>query len=236
MLRPIIPLACLVGLATALPAQEKPTLEQQHAVAGTWKLDQARSDTVSTGALRGLRTNAGLLGRAAGGNNGSDGAAAGGGRRRGGGGGGSTGGTGGGGGASPPLTAADSAAIRAAGDRAAQAVADPHMALVQSDINPGAGLVIAVNDSAVSIANARGEQSSFRTDARRRQVAQMDGSIVETQAEWKDGALTIERGVAGTAMLKREFKPAKDGNTLEVKETVDAGGGKVQKKLTFTRQ
>jgi hypothetical protein len=134
------------------------------------------------------------------------------------------------------LTAADSAAIRAAGERANQAVSDPHMVLVLSDINPGAGLVIAINDSAVSMANARNEQSGFRTDGRRRQTAQMDGSIVETQAQWKDGSLTIERGVAGTAILKREFKPSKDGNTLEVRATVEAGGGKVQKKLIFTRQ
>ena len=110
------------------------------------------------------------------------------------------------------------------------------MALVLSDIDPGAGLVIAINDSAVSMANARNERSSFRTDGRKRQAAQMDGSIVETLALWKDGTLQIERGVAGTAILKREFKPSKDGNTLEVKETVEAGGGKVQKKLIFTRQ
>jgi hypothetical protein len=110
------------------------------------------------------------------------------------------------------------------------------MALVMSDINPGAGLIIGINDSAVTIANARNEQSSYRTDGRQRQVAQMDGSIVETQAGWKDGTLTISRGVAGTAILKREFKPGKDGATLEVKETVDAGGGKLQKKLVFTRE
>ena len=110
------------------------------------------------------------------------------------------------------------------------------MVLVMSDINPGAGLVLALNDSAVTIANARNEQSSFKTDGRKRQDAQMDGSIVETQALWKDGVLVIARGVTGTAVLRREFKVSKDGSMLEVKETVDAGGGKVQKKLVFIRQ
>ena len=229
MLRPIPVLALAAIIAAPLAAQEKPTADQQRALAGTWRFDQSRSDTVSVGALRGLRTNVGVGVRGGGGSS-DGGGGGGGGRRRGGGGGG-----GAGGGVAPP-TAADSEAIRAAGDRANQVVTDPHMALVLSDINPGAGLVIAINDSAVSMANARNEQSSFRTDGRKRQVAQMDGSIVETQAGWKDGVLQIERGVAGTAILKREFKPSKDGGTLELKESVEAGASKVQKKLIFTRQ
>ena len=238
MLRPILTLTCVATIAVSLPAQDKPTPDQQHAVAGTWKFDQSRSDTVSNGALSGLRGNVGL-GRRGGGSGGAPGGSGGSGSGGGGGGGGGKkggGGGGGGSGAPPAMTADDSAAFRAAADRANQAVTDPHMALVLSDIDPGARLVIAINDSAVSMANARNEQSSFRTDGRRRQAAQMDGSIVETLAIWKDGALQVERGVAGTAILKREFKPSKDGNTLEVKETVEAGGGKVQKKLTFTRQ
>jgi hypothetical protein len=234
VLRPILTLTCVATIAGSLAAQEKPTADQQHAVAGTWKFDQSRSDTVNNSPLSGLRGNVGLGRRGGGGGAGGAGGSSSGGG--GGGGGGGKKGGGGGSGAPPAMTADDSAALRAATDRANQAVADPHMALVLSDIDPGARLIIAINDSAVSMANARNEQSSFRTDGRRRQAAQMDGSIVETLALWKDGALQIERGVAGTAILKREFKPSKDGNTLEVKETVEAGGGKVQKKLTFTRQ
>ena len=240
VLRPILTLTCVATIAVSLPAQERPTADQQHVVAGTWKFDQSRSDTVSHGALSGLRGSVGVGRRSgggagsSGGGSGSGGGGGGGGRRGGGGGGG--GGGGAGGGAPPAMTADDSASMRAASERATQVVSDPHMALVLSDIDPGARLVIAINDSAVSIANGRNKQSSFRTDGRKRQSAQMDGSIVETLALWKDGILQVERGVAGTAILKREFKPSKDGSTLEVKETVEAAGGKVQKKLIFTRQ
>ena len=77
MLRPLLTLTCVATIAASLPAQEKPTADQQHAVAGTWKFDQSRSDTVSSGALSGLRGSVGL-GRRSGGSGGGGGSSGGG--------------------------------------------------------------------------------------------------------------------------------------------------------------
>ena len=60
VLRPILTLTCVATIAVSLSAQEKPTADQQHAVAGTWKFDQTRSDTVNNGPLNGLRGAVGL--------------------------------------------------------------------------------------------------------------------------------------------------------------------------------
>jgi hypothetical protein len=119
---------------------------------------------------------------------------------------------------------------------------DPHLQLVTADANPGAGMVIAANDSTVALATAtmlRGDpkaQSNWKTNGHPYQDAQMDGTIIQTQAAWKDGTLTLTYGIAGVGSLKREFKPGKDGKTLEVKETIEAGGRKADYKLIFTRE
>jgi hypothetical protein len=220
--------ALTIGAAFSLSAQDKPTADQQKLISGTWKLDPARSDAVGADALNSMRGGGGGFARPSGG-------------------GGSGGGGGGGGGGRPgrgsrapaPAPVADSSAATADAqhDRAMEAASlrDPHMAIILSDFAPGAKMIIATNDSTVAIAIAAG-QSSYKTDGHKRQDAQMDGSIIETQAEWKDGVLDIAHGVTGVAMLAREFKPNKDGSVLEIKETVEAGGGKLQKKLVFTRE
>jgi hypothetical protein len=224
----LLAIGCLLGLVAPLAAQDKPTADQQKALTGTWTFDQSQSDTVSVGALRGLRTSSGFGGGMAGG-----GASAGGG-----GGGGRGGHQGGSKAPAQPVVDSGADSLQAQRDNAytARALRDPHLALVLTDMNPGAHLAFAVNDSAVTLADGNGHTSSFRTDGRKHEQAQMDGSIIVTQALWNGGTLEITRGVIGTALLKREFKPGKDGRTLEVKETVQAGSGKVQKKLVFERQ
>lgn len=116
---------------------------------------------------------------------------------------------------------------------------DPNLEIVLADADPGAGLVIGANDSIVAMASAAmvkaGTQVDWKTDGKKRQDVQMDGSIIETQAMWDSGVLTTSKSVPGTGLLKREFKVSKDGKTLEIKERIEAGGRKVEKKLTFTR-
>jgi hypothetical protein len=221
VLRPLALLALVIAIVPALTAQEKPTPSAQKAIAGTWLFDQSRSDTLGSDPLTGMGDGPRSLG---GGGGGSGAPGGGGGGRR------------GGGGTRAPIPVPDSGGAQPAPERRAGSGRDPHLVLVTGDMNPGAKLIIAVNDSAVSMAASIGQLSSFRTDGRKRQAAQMDGSIIENQAQWKDGVLQIITGVANVASLKREFKPSKDGNTLELKETLEESGRKVDKKLVFTRE
>ncbi len=230
MLRPLASLALVIAIVPALTAQEKPTPAAQKAIAGTWHFDQSRSDTLGSDPLSGIGDGPRSIG--GGGGRDSGGAPGGGGGVPGGGGGGRRGG--GGGGARTPIPPPDSSGVRPAPSTGRER--DPHVALVTSDMNPGAKLIIAVNDSAVSMAASTGQLSSFRTDGRKRQAAQMDGSIIENQALWKNGVLQVITGVANIASLKREFRPSKDGNMLELKETLDVDGRKVDKKLVFARE
>jgi hypothetical protein len=233
VLRLLASLALVIAIVPALAAQEKPTPAEQKAIAGTWHFDQSRSDTLGSDPLAGMGGGPRSFGGGSGGARGGGGAGSGGG---GGGGGGGRRGGGGGGGAGAPIAPPDSIGVQRAPERSGGRGRDPHLALVVGDMNPGAKMIIAVNDSATSMASATGQLSSFRTDGRKRQAAQMDGSIIENQAQWKDGVLQVMTGVANVASLKREFRPSKDGSRLELRETVEAGGGKVQKKLIFTRE
>jgi hypothetical protein len=217
---------CL-GIAPRLAAQEVPTPAQQQALTGKWLLDQAKSDS--------LPSPADALARAGGGR------ALGGGGGRGGGGGGGGGGRGrgsaGGAAAAPPVDAAPPAAAPSGGGRG-----NPAMVQALAEFNPGSGVIIAVNDSVVAIATAAmlksspdNAQSNWKTDGKKHQDAQMDGSVIETQSGWRDGVLTIMNGVQNVVSLKREFKLGKDGKTLEMKETVEAGGRKADYKLVFNK-
>ena len=220
MFRLIFSAAAIFAVAAPLAAQDKPTPEAQKAVAGTWKLDASRSDSIGN-PLAALGGGAGFGGGSRGGGGGGGGGGGRGGGRRGGG---------------APVNPDSSATPQAAPDPVAGRGRDPNLMMVVNEMSPGAGIVIAVNDSAIAMANAAGVQSAYKTDGKRRQAAQMDGTVIETLALWKDNVLQVTKGIAGVASVKREFKPSKDGATLEVKETLDVGGRKVDKKLVFTRQ
>ena len=115
------------------------------------------------------------------------------------------------------------------------------MKLVMAEVNPGVGIVIAANDSVVASATANmlkanpGAVSNWKTDGKKRQDAQMDGTIIESESGWKDGVLTISFGVVGLGTFTREFRPSKDGRTLELKETILVGKQKAEYKLMFNR-
>ena len=229
MLRPLMTFLLVVAVAPALAAQQKPTPAVQQAITATWQFDQARSDTVSGDPLAGatmLRPVSGAGGGAGGGHSGGGG-------RRGRGGGASV--------AAATAPPADSAAPQRPAQRPSTPNRDPHLQIVLADVDPGAGIVIAANDSVVAMATAAmlaqsAGQINWKTDGTMHQRAQMDGSIIETQAMWHDATLITIKGVAGIGSLKREFKVSKDGKTLEVKESIDASGRKAEKKLVFTRK
>jgi hypothetical protein len=225
MLRFLTPLALTLAIAPALAAQEKPAPAVQQAYSGKWNFDQSRSDTVSGDPMAGMR--GGAIGGGSG--RGGSGGGGGGGRQRGGG--------GGGGGATTPPPVDSNAQQQPAGGRGR----DPRLAAVMADMNPGAGMVLGVNDSVVAIATATmlkanpSAQSNWKTDGKKHQDAQMDGTIVEMQSGWKDGVLSIMYGVVGVGSLTREFRITKDGKTLEMKEIIEVNGRKAEKKLVFNR-
>lgn len=229
MLRPLLILTLAVAIAPPIAAQEKPTAAIQQAFSATWQFDQAHSDTVSGDPLAGATMTRGITGGSARSGGGSSGGSSGSGR----------GGRSGSGPVTPTtMRPADSTAPPV--ERPAARSGDPHLQIVLADVDPGAGLVITANDSVVTVATAAmaksGTQVNWKADSKKHQDAQMDGSIIETQATWKDGVLTLIKGVAGVGSLKREFEVSKDGNTLKVKESIDAGGRKAEKKLVFTRK
>lgn len=218
MLRFVLASSVIVLVASPVAAQQKPTADQEKAIAGSWTLDASKSDTGEAVFRMG----------GGGRNNAPAGDAGGGGRGR------SRGRT-----STAPANTTDTTAVDANAQQqigyARQAMGDPHMAMVMSDANPGNKLTIVVTDTNVTLTNAAGQSNAFSTDGRKHQEAEMDGSIVEWQASWDGDVLTITRGVVGVVTLKREFRPSKDGNTLEVKESGEAGASKTDKKLVFTR-
>ena len=217
---PLVFALCL-AIAPALSPQEKPAPAVQQAYSGKWNFDQVHSDTVTGDPMAGARGGGSFGGGARGGGGG-------GGRQRGGGGGAAT---------TPPPDSSAQPQQPASGGRGR----DPRLQAVMADINPGAGIVLGVNDSVVAIATATmlkanpNAQSNWKTDGKKHQDAQMDGTIVEMQSGWKDGVLTLMYGVVGVGSLTREFKVAKDGKTLELKETMEVNGRKAEKKLVFNR-
>ncbi|HEY4321571.1 MAG TPA: hypothetical protein VGM77_10400 [Gemmatimonadales bacterium] len=219
MSRVLVAVALTVGMVPALAAQDKPTAAMQQSIAGKWTLDQSRSDTLGPAMMRGGFRSAIAGGRGGGG---------------GGGGSGGKGTKGGKGGSAPPAPAAspDSAAVQ--GPAAPRERGDPRMAIILAEAIPGNTITFTVNDSSLTFANAAGEVTPWKTDGRKRQKAQMDGSVIETQAQWDGNSVELTRTIAGVATLKREFKPGKDGS-LEVKETIESPTQKVEKKVVFTR-
>ena len=110
-----------------------------------------------------------------------------------------------------------------------------------AEVNPGARIAIQANDSVVALATANmlkmnpSAVSNWKTDGKKHQDAQMDGTIVESQSGWKDGVLSIMFGAVGVGSFTREFKVGKDGKTLELKETIVMSGRKAEFKFVFNR-
>ncbi len=226
MLRPLLTVSFIVAVAPRLAAQDKPTAAVQQAISGTWQFDQAHSDTVTGDPLAHAVMNRAITG--------GSGPAGGGG---GGGGGGGKGGKGGGGAAAASTLAPVKDTTQPVAPRPHY---DAHTQIVMADVDPGAGYVIAANDSTVAMATAAmvksGTQVNWKTDGKKHQAAQMDGTIIETQAGWQDGTLTLLTNIPGVGSLKREFEVSKDGKTLKVKESIDVGGRKADKKLVFDKK
>ncbi len=208
--RPALLAASLLALAAPLRAQEKPTDAMMKAIAGTWQLDKARSDSAPPGlaALLNPRPE-----RPA-----PDPATAvvsgGGGSRRGG---------GGGGGGSGSSARGLGARIGSAGN----------VRVFMPELRVQPTLVLKIGDGTAMTTDPAGFETVWKTDGKKRQVAQMEGGVVEYRGEWLGRTLALEKSIPGVGSVKREFKPLGDGE-LEVKVVLSVGK-KVEQKLVYTR-
>ena len=206
----------LIAFAAPLRAQEKPTEAMMKAIAGTWKLDSTRSDSTPPGlaallnprpAARPQPDSTTAAGSAAAGGGG------GGGRRGGGGGGGGGGG-------------------RGLGARTAGA-ANGNARAFATEVRPQQLLVLKISDGMVVTTDPSGYETTWKTDGKKHQVAQMEGGVIEFQGEWQGKVLLLEKSIPGAGAVEREFKPTKEGD-LEVTITLNLGK-KVEQKLMYTR-
>jgi hypothetical protein len=208
----------MLAVVPALAAQDKPTHAAIAALAGSWTLDAARSDTIPANPLSMAASGMAFPAAASGGGGG-------------GGGGGKGKGKGGGGGATAPTDPSSTAAPapRGGGDRT------PGMQYVVAEMRAVPTLTITANDTSVTIAAPGTDPVLWRADGKKRQQALMEGGMLELQAQWSDAEFDTMRGVPSSHSLKREFTVSKDGKTLQIKETLDLGHNKVEKKLIYTR-
>jgi hypothetical protein len=191
----------LLLLAPGLLAQAKPSARE--ALAGTWYLDRSQSDSINVLMVSALQA------------------------------------FGGGGGALVPrdvvlvprdsvrnivgTTQADIDNYNARS--AARTPFDHRLDVLRQEIFPGDSISLEFTDSTVRVMTALGIDATWQTDGKNRVEAQMDGTMIGTQALWKGKSLRLSRAVVRYGRLDRDFSIAKDGVTLEVKENLVPDNG-----------
>jgi len=207
--RSILLSLALVAVATPLRAQEKPTEAMVRAIAGSWKIDTARSELAPAGLAAML--NQGQRPAAAPRADTAAAAPAPAAGRRGGGGGGGGGG-------------------RGLGPRQ---MGDGNLRVLMTEIRVPRTLVLKVTDASAVTTDVAGYETTWKLDSKKHQVAQMEGGVVEYFGEWHGKTLFLEKSIPGGGGVRREFKPLGE-NELEVKLTVNVGK-KMEQKLVYTR-
>lgn len=93
------------------------------------------------------------------------------------------------------------------------------------------------SDSTVAIVVGEVEVA-WNPDGRKRQQAQMDGTLLFNEASWKGSKVELIDGIEGSAQLKREFRLIDDGEALELKLEVSGRSvpKKVSRKVVYLRQ
>jgi hypothetical protein len=198
----------------AMEAQEKPSAAVIAAMAGSWRFDAERSDPLADNplAVEAVRARP---------DEAVGGAPSGGGGRRGGGGGGGAPGGGMGG----------------RGGGGAGALRNPYIRDLVTQLQPPGVVVIALSDKVIGMGVPDGEPIEWTTDGKKRQKAQMDGTLLEFMGRWRGEKLTLTDGVSGTAELKRELHVIENGAALEMKLELSGQGfpRKLERKVIFTK-
>ncbi len=233
MLRSMLILGLALAVAPTLSAQDKPTAEMKAALSGTWTFDQSRSDTMPANPMALLRGGGRGPGRGGSSAGGGGGGGRSGGRSGGGGGGGDVGGGGGGGGSAGGDLGGGGAPPRGGGRQGG--ANDPKTRQVIAEGRAVQTMIITAGDTLVTIADDAGQIVDWRADGKKRQEAQFEGGVVESQAGWKYGDFFVMRGLPDGVSVKREYKLSKDGKTLEMKVTLQSGSMKGERKLVYTK-
>lgn len=211
----------LAGLALALlfpallTAQEKPTPQSLTEISGTWRLDESRSDPAPGAPAvtppRQVAETSVVSGVATG--RGADAGAA---RAA---------------ASGPPPTAAARGGGRGRGGQS------PYMRQLLAQMQSPPILIIHAAETTVSLAVPDGQPTEWPTTGKKRQKAQLDGTLLEFNGRWERDKLTLSDAIAGTAELKREFKVEDHGRALEVKYSVSGSGmpRKIERKVVYTR-
>ncbi len=217
-----LPYALVVAaLAATTPscmeAQEKPTAAVMAAMAGSWRYSVERSDPLADNplAVEAVRARP---------EDAVGGAPSGGGGRRGGGGGGGGGGAPGGG-------------MAGRGGAGAGALRNPYVRDLVTQLQPPGDLVISLSDNVAGMGVPGAEPIEWTTDGKKRQKAQIDGTLLEFLGRWRGDKLTLVDRVSGSAELKRELHLIDKGTALEMKLELSgpAFPRKLERKVIFTR-
>jgi hypothetical protein len=213
----VLALALVAASPGILTAQEKPSPAVIAAMAGSWRYSAERSDPLAENplAVEAVRARP---------EDAVGGAPSGGGGRRGGGGGGGGGGAPGGG-------------MGGRGGAGAGALRNPYIRDLVTQLQPPAVVVISLSDRVAGMSVPDGEPIQWTTDGKKRQKAQMDGTLLEFMGRWRGEKLTLTDGVSGTAELKRELHVIENGAALEMKLELSGQGfpRKLERKVIFTK-
>ncbi len=194
----------------AVEAQEKPTPKTLASLTGTWRYDAERSDPLANNpmAVAALRARP---------DDAVGGAPSGGGGRRGGGG---------------------AGGMRRGGG--AGVLRNPYVRELITQLQPPAMLRIEATDATTSIGVPNMpdvEPISWTTDGKKRQKAQMDGTLLEFTGKWHGEKVTLTDAVSGTAELKRDLHVIENGAVLAMKLELSGTGfpQKLERKVYFQR-
>ncbi|MDX2208329.1 MAG: hypothetical protein SFU57_11855 [Gemmatimonadales bacterium] len=228
-------LALAVVSPNLLPAQEKPTPDNLREISGTWRLNESSSEPMAgpaTVLLPRQVADTEVINEVS---------------TRGTGGGSGRGGSRGGTDLSSATAAAIARATTTAGVPPSGLVGDgggrsrggqsPYMRQLMAQLQAPPTLIIRAEAAMVELSVPEGQPTQWPTTGKKRQKAQLDGTLLEFNGFWERGKLTVIDAISGTGELKREFHVVKKGEELEVKYSLSGSGlpRKIERKVVYAR-
>lgn len=113
----------------------------------------------------------------------------------------------------------------------------PYMRQLMAQMQAPQTLIIRAESTTVELSVPDGQPTQWPTTGKKRQKAQLDGTLLEFNGRWERGKLTVIDAISGTGELKREFHVVKNGNELEVKYSLSGPGlpRKIERKVVYAR-
>ncbi len=115
-------------------------------------------------------------------------------------------------------------------------LSDPKNRSVLLELRAAPTMTITATASLVTIDDSTaGTVTEWQPDGKKRQEAQFEGGVIESQSGWRFGDFFVVRGVPDGIYVRREYKLAKDAKSLEMKVTIEKGK-KIETKLIYTKE